>query len=59
MQELNSQTLWKLLSEKSRYIESHIDALERKRTGSYYTSLELTDIMMDELVTYLVQSSKK
>ncbi len=59
MQELNSQTLWKSLIEKSRYIESHIDALERKRTGSYYTSLELTDMMMDELVTYLVQSSKK
>lgn len=45
--------LWSSLSEKSKYIETKIDALTRKRTGSYYTNLRLTDVMMTELVTHL------
>ena len=42
--------LWSSLSEKSRHIETGMDALTRKRTGSYYTDLKLTDVMMSELV---------
>lgn len=45
--------LWYSLSEKSRFIETEMDALTRKRTGSYYTDLKLTDIMMCELVEHL------
>lgn len=30
-----------------------MDALTRKRTGSYYTDLKLTDVMMSELVEHL------
>lgn len=45
--------LWSSLSEKSRYVEKEMDALTRKRTGSYYTDLELTDVMMSELVEHL------
>ncbi len=42
--------LWKTLNQKSRSIETGMDSLDRKRTGSYYTDLSLTDVMMDELV---------
>lgn len=45
--------LWSSLSEKSRHIETGMDALTRKRTGSYYTDLKLTDVMMSELVEHL------
>ena len=45
------------LSEKSRRIETGMDALTRKRTGSYYTDLELTDVMMSELVNHLKASN--
>lgn len=45
--------LWSSLSVKSRCIETEMDALTRKRTGSYYTDLEFTDIMMAELVEHL------
>lgn len=52
--------LWSSLNEKSRYIENEMDALTRKRTGSYYTDLELTDVMMSELVEHLkLQNSSK
>lgn len=45
--------LWSFLNEKSRSIETEMDALTRKRTGSYYTDLKLTDVMMSELIEHL------
>lgn len=36
-----------------------MDSLERKRTGSYYTNLQLTDVMMGELVQNLKQGKKR
>lgn len=45
--------LWSSLSERSKNIETEMDALTRKRTGSYYTDLKLTDVMMSELVEHL------
>ena len=45
--------LWKNLAAKSTYIETSMDALSRKRTGSFYTDLTLTHAMMSELVEYL------
>lgn len=53
--------LWSSLNKKSKDIENKIDAFERKRTGIYYTDMELTDTMMSELVEHLskVNSSKK
>ncbi len=47
---MNKDELWKTLNQKSRSIETGMDSLDRKRTGSYYTDLSLTDMMMDELV---------
>ncbi|MDA8233866.1 MAG: Alw26I/Eco31I/Esp3I family type II restriction adenine-specific DNA-methyltransferase [Clostridia bacterium] len=38
---------------KSLAFENSIDPLQRKQTGSYYTSLELTIAMMEELVVKL------
>ena len=55
---MNISELWKALNQKSRAIETGIDSLNRKRTGSYYTDLSLTDIMMDELVE-IMQVSKE
>jgi len=46
---LNSQ-LWNSLARSSYELEHSMDPLHRKRTGSYYTSLELTYIMMQDLV---------
>lgn len=51
--------LWSSLSEKSRQIETGLDALTRKRTGSYYTDLKLTDVMMRELVEHLKVANPK
>lgn len=50
MSENKIDTLWDKLRTKSRGIETNLDPLERKRTGSYYTDLELTDAMMAELI---------
>ena len=46
---LNSQ-LWASLSRSSYELEHSMDPLHRKRTGSYYTALELTHIMMQDLI---------
>lgn len=61
MSDTQHKELWSSLSSKSRYIETGMDALTRKRTGSYYTDLRLTDVMMAELVEHLksTNSSKK
>lgn len=51
--------LWTSLKEKSRNIEGEMDVLARKRTGSYYTDLQLTDVMMEELVQHLKKAEKR
>ena len=52
--------LWSSLNNKSKDIEKNINALDRKRTGSYYTDIELTDEMMHELVeTMKLHKTKK
>lgn len=51
--------LWTSLRNKSKFIENEMEPLARKRTGSYYTDIELTDAMMDELVQKLVKYRKK
>lgn len=53
MGDMQYTELWSSLCEKSRWIETEMDALTRKRTGSYYTDLKLTDAMMSELVEHL------
>ncbi len=55
---MNKQNLWKTLNDKSHAIESNMESLERKRTGSYYTDISLTDAMMEELIES-IDSSKK
>ncbi|MCI8951629.1 MAG: Alw26I/Eco31I/Esp3I family type II restriction adenine-specific DNA-methyltransferase [Lachnospiraceae bacterium] len=51
--------LWTSLNAKSRTIEIEMDFLARKRTGSYYTDLQLTDVMMGELVQNLMKGKKR
>ena len=36
-----------------------MEVLARKRTGSYYTDLQLTDVMMEELVQHLKKTEKR
>jgi Alw26I/Eco31I/Esp3I family type II restriction m6 adenine DNA methyltransferase len=50
---------WESLREKSRLIETNMNSLKRKQTGSYYTDLDLTDVMMEELVRNLDNGRKK
>lgn len=49
--------LWSSLNNKSKDIEKNINTLTRKRTGSYYTDIELTDAMMYELVERIIKSN--
>ena len=49
-----SNNLWTEIRECSRTVETQMNSLERKRTGSYYTSLDLTDAMMEELVSKML-----
>ena len=50
---------WDSLRKKSRFIETDMDVLKRKQTGSYYTDFDLTDVMMEELVNHLIKGNKK
>lgn len=50
--------LWENIRNNSREVEKSMDKLKRKRTGSYYTSLDLTDAMMHELVELLIRDKK-
>lgn len=50
--------LWEKISLNSKNIETKLNPLERKRTGSYFTDLELTDVMMTELIEYILMSRK-
>lgn len=59
MKETISKELWDTLRVTSRKIETEMDPLERKRTGSYYTDLKLTDIMMQELISALDLNKKR
>lgn len=47
---LGRASLWQNLSDSSVEFEKSMEPLSRKRTGSYYTSMELTDIMMNDLI---------
>lgn len=55
---MNENNLWASLSKRSEFVEQSIDQLRRKRTGSYYTDLILTDVMMQDLVNELIKSGK-
>lgn len=56
--ESNKNILWNRIKNNSKNIEAQMDPLERKRTGSYFTDLDLTDIMMHELVQHLLAEKK-
>ena len=56
---MNKEALWLELGKRSHEVETDMDSLHRKRTGSYYTDLRLTDVMMSELVEHLLKSGKK
>ena len=47
---MNKKNIWENVANRGRVIENDIDSLERKRTGSYYTDLSLTNVIMRELV---------
>lgn len=48
-----NKNFWKKLKNESKDVENSISTLERKRTGSFYTDLDLTDDMMSDLVDLL------
>lgn len=56
---MENESLWDSLRSMGRNIEMGMDSLKRKRTGSYYTDLDLTDIMMEELVSFVRKSNKR
>lgn len=51
--------LWHKISQDSTDFEQSMDALHRKQTGSYYTALDLTLTMMQELVDSLDEQVRK
>jgi len=50
---------WEQIRKRSLSVEQKMNQLERKRTGSYYTSLDLTDVMMKELVEKIQENDSK
>lgn len=56
--DIKKAALWDTIRNKSQFLETQMDPLERKRTGSYFTALELTDVMMQELVSYILKIDK-
>ena len=50
--------IWVYLNKKSKDIENKFDILTKRRTGSYYTDMQLTDAMMENLVECLKKSNK-
>ncbi|NCU27435.1 hypothetical protein EOM86_12080, partial [Candidatus Nomurabacteria bacterium] len=48
-----------VLAERMNKFEQAMDPLHRKQTGSYYTSLDLSMVMMEELVNSLPKKKKK
>ena len=50
--------LWQMLISDSENYEHSMDKLHRKQTGSYFTSLELTYSMMQELVMSLEPTTR-
>ena len=55
---VEKKKVWEDIRLCSKTVETNIDPLERKRTGSYYTDLELTDVMMHELVQNLIANKR-
>lgn len=49
----NADSLWNKISTSSYDFEHSMDKLHRKQTGSYYTSLDLTMPMLNELFSIL------
>ena len=47
--------LWNYIAKKSKSVEIKMNPVDRRHTGSYYTSLELTDVMMKELVFQILK----
>lgn len=50
--------LWDDIKSVSKNFENEIDGMLRKSTGSYYTSLELTEIMMKEIIEQFSESER-
>ena len=50
--------IWVYLNKKSKDIENKFEILTKRRTGSYYTDMQLTDAMMENLVECLKKSNK-
>lgn len=48
--DLEAVSPWQEISDSSIRFEKSMEPLRRKRTGSYYTSMDLTDIMMSDLI---------
>jgi DNA-cytosine methyltransferase len=51
--------LWEKISQDSNRFEQSMDSLHRKQTGSYYTAMDLTLNMMQELVDSLDDTTRK
>ncbi len=58
MSYLVNDSLWNTLRSEGKRIENSIENLQRKQTGSYYTDLDLTDSMMEELTSRLLNNEK-
>ena len=56
---LEKDLLWDELNNRSAAFEQTMDAFHRKQTGSYYTALDLTILMMKELVGSLPSGTKE
>lgn len=55
----SEETIWKNIGQDGYDVEHSMNSLYRKRTGSYYTDLELTLSMMREMIDSLSEERRK
>lgn len=59
MRSNREEAIWKTIGQDGYDVEHSMNSLHRKQTGSYYTDLELTFAMMQEMVDSLPDEKKK
>jgi len=54
VENIEKEAIWELIVNKSREIEADITDFDRRRTGYYFTSFDLTNVMIKELIDRII-----
>lgn len=56
MESIEKQAIWEWTVNKSREIETDITDFDRRRTGFYFTSFDLTEVMIKEIIDSVIKN---